>query len=107
MLLLGAAGCSERGEKDKEINASLAEAERVIDALGDEYSIILTADHGGHDHCHGSELDEDMTIPVFVFDEKYPKGKELYCVSILDIAPTVLKLLGTATDADWQGKVIE
>ena len=89
------------------LNASLAEVERVMDALGDEYSIILTADHGGHDHGHGSELDEDMTIPVFVFDEKYPKGKELSGISILDIAPTVLKLLGTATDADWQGKVIE
>ena len=47
------------------VNATCDRVGEVVDCLGDEYTIILTADHGGHDRCHGFDCPEDMTIPVF------------------------------------------
>ena len=40
--------------------------EKIMDELGDEYTYIITADHGGHDRTHGSEMPEDMIIPVML-----------------------------------------
>ena len=77
--------------------------ERVMAELGDEYTFIITADHGGHDRTHGSEMPEDMTIPVILCGENFEKGKEIENVSILDIAPTVAELLGASPDEDWEG----
>lgn len=77
--------------------------EKVMSALGDEYTYIITADHGGHDRTHGSEMPEDMTIPMFFCGENFEKGKEIENVSILDIAPTITSLLGLAPDEDWEG----
>ena len=80
--------------------------EKVMDALGDEYTYIITADHGGHDRMHGTEMPEDMLIPAFFCGENFEKGKEIEDVSILDIAPTITKLLGLAPDEDWEGKSV-
>lgn len=77
--------------------------ERVMTELGDEYTYIITSDHGGHDRTHGSEMPEDMTIPVILCGENFEKGKEIENVSILDIAPTVAELLGVSPDEDWEG----
>ena len=68
--------------------------------------MLITADHGGHDRIHGTELPEDMTIPFFAMGKDFEAGKELENVSILDYAPTVAKLLGTNADKDWEGKVL-
>ena len=35
--------------------------EKIMTELGDEYTYIITADHGGHDRTHGYEIPEDMT----------------------------------------------
>lgn len=78
--------------------------EKVMNALGDEYTYIITADHGGHDRTHGSEMPEDMVIPVILSGEKFPKGKVLENVSILDIAPTIAELAGAVADEEWEGK---
>lgn len=80
--------------------------EKVMTALGDEYTYIITSDHGGHDRTHGSEMPEDMIIPIFLCGEKFEKGKEIENVSILDIAPTITKLLNLAPDEEWEGKAL-
>lgn len=77
---------------------------RVYEKLGDEYTIIVTADHGGHDHGHGTQMDEDMTIPMFFYGKQFEAGKELEDISIMDIAPTVSKILGLEPHESWQGK---
>ena len=77
--------------------------EKVMETLGDEYNYIITADHGGHDRTHGSLMPEDMVIPIFFCGEDFEKGKEIENVSILDIAPTIIKLLGLCPDEDWEG----
>jgi len=74
------------------INGAIENVKRVIDELGDEYTVIITADHGGHDRNHGSDMPEDMTIPMFFRGREFESGKELKSVSILDIAPVTIYL---------------
>jgi phosphopentomutase len=69
-----------------------------------EFDVIVTADHGGHDRMHGTTDDTDMIIPIFFAGEEFEKGLELEGVSILDIAPTIAKLLSVEPDEDWEGK---
>lgn len=86
------------------ISLAMGDAKLVMDTLGDEYTVILTADHGGHDRAHGTDMPEDMTIPLFIRGKAAEAGKELEEASILDIAPTVAKLLGVRKPRDWEGK---
>jgi len=65
---------------------------------------IITTDHGGHGRDHGSDCDEDMTIPIFAFGGPFEGGRVLENASILDIAPTVAELLSVDPDTDWEGK---
>ena len=83
------------------------EIDRTLNALGDEYVVIFTADHGGHDRSHGTDLPEDMTIPLFFYGAPFEKGKALETASIKDIAPTVAHLLGAEAAREWEGRVIE
>ena len=78
--------------------------ERVLRVLPEDYSFLLTADHGGHDRCHGTDMPEDMTIPVFLRGKAFAPGVIPGPVSILDLAPTVAALLGVPADDDWEGK---
>lgn len=77
---------------------------RVYEKYGNEYEILITADHGGHDRGHGTDMPEDMTIPMFFIGEDFEKGKELHDVSILDLTPTITKIMGTLPDNEWEGK---
>ena len=71
-------------------------------ALSKEYTIIVTADHGGHERIHGTELPEDMLIPLII------KSRVNVCmegqVSILDIAPTIATMMGISSAEDWEGE---
>ena len=79
---------------------------RVLEACGDEYTVIVTADHGGHDRTHGTELAEDTTIPMFYFGKQFEAGKRFTGGSILDIAPTIAKLMDVPTAVEWEGKPV-
>lgn len=88
------------------VSTALSNVKKVVDELGDEYTIIVTADHGGHDRCHGTELPEDMTIPMFFIGEEFNKGEELTGVSILDLAPTIATIMQVPFAPEWEGKVL-
>ena len=95
--------CGWMSEKYMEaMENSWYNVERVVDSLHEDYMVIVTADHGGHDRSHGTELPEDMTIPVIY------RGKErkldLSSANIMDIAPTIAQLLGVDPDEEWEGK---
>ena len=85
---------------------SIEDVYRIMNALGDEYTYILLADHGGHDRIHGHDIDEDMTIPVLMSGNHILQNHELENVSIKDIAPTIVSLMGLKKDKDWEGKVL-
>lgn len=86
------------------VRSSWDNIEKLMDALGDEYTYIVTADHGGHDRTHGSDMPEDMLIPVIIKGKDFEAGKILEDVNIIDLAPTVAKLLGVEPDEEWEGK---
>lgn len=77
--------------------------QRVMAAAGDDYAVIITADHGGHDRVHGTDLPEDMTIPVICHGRMFPPGEFAREVNIKDLAPTVAKLTGAEPVAEWEG----
>ena len=77
--------------------------ESVLERLPEDYTVIITADHGGHDRGHGSDLPEDMTIPLFVMGPDFTPGQRLENVSIMDIAPTIASLLGVKPGEEWEG----
>ena len=90
----------------RRINLAIDNVRRVYEAFGDEYTIIVTADHGGHERRHGTDLPEDMTIPLFFFGQSFIPGQELKDVSILDIAPTIAKVMGVNIPREWEGKAL-
>lgn len=77
---------------------------RVIEAAGEEYTVLITADHGGHDRTHGTTMDEDMTIPMMFVGKAFEPGKVLEGVRMLDLAPTIAKLMQVPTAKEWEGK---
>ena len=77
--------------------------DKIMTELGDEYTYIITADHGGHDRTHGYEIPEDMIIPVILCGKNFEQGKEIDNVSLIDIAPTVATLMGAEPDEEWEG----
>lgn len=89
------------------ISIAVDNIRRVLEACGEEYTVIITADHGGHDRTHGTELTEDMTIPMFYIGKDFAPGHRFSGGSIMDIAPTIAKLMGIAPAREWEGSCVE
>ncbi len=86
------------------VSIAIDNVKKLIENFGDEYAIMVVADHGGHDRAHGSDMPEDMTIPVIIRDKGGLIGEIPYEVSILDVAPTIAKLMGVPIPKSWEGK---
>jgi predicted AlkP superfamily pyrophosphatase or phosphodiesterase len=72
-----------------------------------QYTVILTADHGGHGRLHGTDAPDDTTIPWIVWGEGVRAGTQLpYGIRTTDTAATVLWLLGVAVPAEWTGHAV-
>jgi arylsulfatase A-like enzyme len=68
------------------------------------YTLIVTADHGGHDFDHGSDDPRDVTIPWIAWGRGVRPGLlSNISVRTMDTASTVLWLLGVQAPADWSG----
>ena len=87
------------------VDESISSIRQCIGQIPDDYIVIVTADHGGHDRSHGTGMPEDMTIPVFFYHPSFTSQK-LDTVSIIDLAPTIASLLGVEPDEDWEGRAI-
>ena len=78
---------------------------RVCRILPEDAVVIVTSDHGGHDNTHHSDQEEDMTVPLMMYGPGIPKGREIDGpVSIMDIAPTVVRFLGSGATRRLDGK---
>lgn len=75
----------------------------IYESVGDEYVLLVTADHGGHAFTHGEEIPEDMEIPFFCFGKGISHGK-IEHASILDVAPTVAHLMQVEPSPFWEGR---
>lgn len=73
-----------------------------------QYTVIVTADHGGHEYDHGSDDPRDVTIPWIAWGRGVNPG-QLHSLDIrtMDTASTVLWLLGIKEPAaGWAGTPI-
>ena len=87
----------------KRISIAIDNVKRVIEKFGNEYSVIIMADHGGHDRMHGTDMVEDMTVPFFFYGKNFTPGEINKKVTLLEIAPTIAKILQLPIPSDWEG----
>lgn len=80
-------------------------AEKLFDSLPSDYSLIITADHGGHEFNHGFEP-EDKRIPIWIYGDRFPKGHEDPSLRLLDIAPTAADVMGVPAPEFWEGRSV-
>lgn len=71
--------------------------------------IIITADHGeGFDHgeffVHGKLFEQDLHVPLIVYYPGANQEKVNSTVSLVDISPTILNLLGIQTPKEMIGE---
>jgi predicted AlkP superfamily pyrophosphatase or phosphodiesterase len=88
----------------KSVSESWDCIERIVSSIADDYTVMVTADHGGHERSHGLDIPEDMTIPLFIKGKGFTSDVQLKDASIIDIAPTIVKLLGAEAADEWEGK---
>lgn len=96
--------------------SAVHEADRAVADVLDEaderfgrgqYTVVLTADHGGHGRNHGSSDPRDTTIPWIVWGEGVPAGGHLAAgIRTMDTAATALWLLGLDVPAQWAGRPV-
>ncbi len=90
----------------RRISIAIDNVKRIFELYSDRYSIIIMSDHGGHDRLHGTDLPEDMIIPLFFYGKDYGTGETDKSLTLLDIAPTIVKTMGIEPDPEWEGTAI-
>jgi predicted AlkP superfamily pyrophosphatase or phosphodiesterase len=69
-----------------------------------DYTVIVTADHGGHGRDHGSDHVFDVTIPWIAWGRGVEPGEiTAATVQTMDTASTVLFILGLESPEGWVG----
>ncbi len=91
----------------KRIKIAIDNVYSLIKEFGNEYTFIITADHGGHDRMHGADIPEDMTIPMLYIGKDFEKGKKFSGGSILDIPKTVASVMGFEPEREWEGNIVK
>ena len=85
-------------------NHSFGLIEKVMKNLPEDYSVIILADHGGHDHTHGTADPIDMTIPLFIKTNHEIDENKFKNTNIIDIAPSICDIIGVPYSKEWKGK---
>ena len=71
------------------------------------YTIVVTADHGGHARTHGSASTDDRRIPWIAYGAGVRSNSELMPgIRTFDTAATVLWALGVSVPEDWAGQPV-
>ena len=99
----------EYGRAVREADRALGQLlTRAGQAFGNgNFSVIVTADHGGHDTGHGSDDPRDVLIPWIAWGQGVKPGPlQDSTVRTMDTAATVLWLLAVDRPADWAGSPV-
>lgn len=96
------------GQAVSAVDAALG---RIITAAGrafgpSNFTLIVTADHGGHGRDHGSDDPRDTTIPWIAWGTGVRPGRIDATVETVDTASTVLWLLAGGAPTDWDGRPV-
>jgi predicted AlkP superfamily pyrophosphatase or phosphodiesterase len=81
----------------------------AIEKLGraDALTTLVLSDHGGHERTHGTNCDEDMTIPWILHGPNVRSDYEIQSpVFIYDTCVTLAHVLGLQPSGEWDGKVV-
>jgi predicted AlkP superfamily pyrophosphatase or phosphodiesterase len=89
---------------DAALGQLLAAAEETYGA--GNYSVLVTADHGGHDYGHGTKDARDVNIPWIAWGQGVKAGVIDEKIDTYDTAPTVLWLLGVKEPDGWDGEPV-
>lgn len=80
---------------------------KMLQIMPENATVFVTSDHGGHEQSHGTEIDEDMLIPILL---KGPGIPEKFFIptplQITDIAPTIIRHFGLKIPQEWIGQPI-
>ena len=90
----------------KSVSKALSCVKKLKNSVSENYTIILLADHGGHDRTHGTDMPEDLTIPMCFSGRKFAKNTQVNNLSIKDVAVTVAALLEVPCAPEWEGKCV-
>jgi predicted AlkP superfamily pyrophosphatase or phosphodiesterase len=93
----------------READAAVAALlEAATETYGENnFTVIVTADHGGHGRDHGTDAPEDTTIPWITYGQGIRRGHPIEgSVRTMDTAATVLRVLGIPVPAGWEGTVL-
>jgi len=90
---------------DEALAVVLAAADAAYGRGG--YTLILTADHGGHRRTHGSADSLDVTIPWVAWGQSVVPGPALGSgIRTMDTGATALWLLGVPVPPAWVGRPV-
>lgn len=100
---------------DASIRAVDRQLARLLEELGElglleETLLVITSDHGEElfDHGrtgHGFTLfRENLRVPLLLSHPTLAPGRIARTVQIIDLAPTIVELLGVPVPSDWQGR---
>lgn len=96
----------------KEVDGYIGELLEYLREQKDDTLVVITGDHGEafrqiHDNAgHGfSVYDEEVNVPLILWNPRLiPDGYRIPTVgSHVDLAPTLLDLLGESAPAEWRG----
>jgi predicted AlkP superfamily pyrophosphatase or phosphodiesterase len=110
------AGGHRSGWMTEEYGRAVVSADRALDRLlsvaerafgKGEFTMIVTADHGGHGTGHGSDDPRDLTIPWIAWGKGVRPGElAKSTIRTMDTAATALWLLGVTEPSDWIGQPV-
>lgn len=97
------------GQAVQTADAALGQLLTVADSAYGKgnYSLVVTADHGGHAYGHGTSDPQDVTIPWIAWGRGVHAGLLDEKIDTFDTAPTVLWLLGVEEPDEWDGSPVE
>ena len=97
------------GYMGPEYLASVSEAwdciQKVCEKFGGEYKILVPAHHAGPDRIHAEAIPEDMNIPLYLYGSAFD-GCTARTANIIDIAPTIAKIMGIEPARGWDGTAL-
>ena len=77
---------------------------QIKEAMPENYGMIITSDHGGHERSHGADIPEDLTIPAIFYGDMFTGINIENGFEMIDFAPTIAGAMGIGADPDWEGK---
>lgn len=87
-------------------DACVARVVAACTASDAPHCFVLLSDHGGHDRTHGTDSQEDTTIPWVASGAGIPHRRIATDVRIFDTAPTVARLMGLNAPSEWDGRAV-